>query len=252
MSLALVDLHCHFLPGVDDGAADVGEALAMLRLAHAGGTRHLVATPHLFHPAFPFRGVEEIRWRFARLEAELQALAAEPRNGFLNELELALGAEHHVSTEFLTALEAGTVLPLGDGGHLLVEPSPLLSPEATELAVRRVIAAGWTPVLAHVERYPALCGDSRRLVALAELGCVAQVNATSLLAGGWWRRRSCRRLLDRGLAQVVASDGHDTRWRKPDLGDVFAALSKSFPGEQVAAWMAGNPGAALYGERDSG
>lgn len=192
-----------------------------------------------------------MRRRFARLEEDLANLASDPRNGFLNELELALGAEHHVSAEFLAALGEGEVLPLASGRHLLVELSELLPPEAAELVIRRVREAGWVPVLAHVERYPALRGDARRLASLVDLGCLLQVNAGSLLEGGWWLRRSCRKLLAQGLLHVVASDGHDTRRRKPDLGGVFAALSKTFPREKITAWMVENPGAVFYRGRDA-
>jgi len=241
-----VDLHCHLLPGVDDGAADIVETLAMLALAYEGGTRRIVATPHLFHPAFPPRTAAEIRERFARLIEELQGYADEPRYRFLPEIEICLGAEHHVSGEFLDALERGGVLPLNGGRHLLVELPELLPWPAVSAALLQVREAGFVPVLAHVERVPSFQKTLERLASVRDMGCVAQVNADSFLGRAGRRpHRASRAFLKRGLVDVIASDGHRPVHRSPNLRPAFEWLSGKYLSEEVSVWMVEAPAGVI-------
>ncbi len=242
----LVDLHCHLLPGVDDGAADVEETLAMLRRAHAGGTRRIAATPHLFHPGFPPRGVAELRERFERLLAELEGRAAEPRYRFLREVRLSLGAEHRVGVELFEALAKGDVLPFAGGRHLLVELDDHLPWPVVRTALERVREAGFVPVLAHVERFRVFARDPGRLDSLRQAGDLAQVNADAVLG------RSGRRFLRRGQVDVIASDGHRPDSRPPDLGEVYDALvGKGYAPGSISGWLSETPSAVLRAEMPS-
>ena len=116
-------------------------------------------------------------------------------------------------------------------------------------AIDRIAAAGLVPVLAHVERYTPFLERPGRLAELVRLGCVAQLNGSSLLrSAGRSRRKAALSFLRKGLAQVIASDAHDGRLRTPDLGKVFEALKDKFPQHWIQAWMYDNPQRILNNE----
>lgn len=243
-----VDIHCHLLPGVDDGAADVEEALGMLALAYQAGTRRIVATPHLFHPTFPPRTAAEIGERFLRLQKDLEGYVTEPAFRFLGEVTVDLGAEHRVSAELFEALEDRAVLPLAGGRHLLVELDELLAWPMVEAALARVREAGFVPVLAHVERFSVFRTDRRRLAAVREAGALAQVNADALLGrSSRASRQAGRDFLKHGLVDVIASDAHRPGHRPPgDLQRVFAYLrGKGYAVEALSGWLRDTPARIL-------
>lgn len=240
------DLHVHLVPGVDDGPATLDDTLAMLHAAWEAGTRRLVATPHLYSPHFrPITAAALRRAGEAMLDA-LRELETAGGHDFLRELTVDLGAEHHVSTELLEALDAGEVLPLAGSRYLLVELSPYQTPEIVYAAVDRIHEGGWIPVLAHVERYQIFEKDPAGLERLAADGCLLQVNVESVLGG--WRsalRKRVYRLLGSGLVHLLASDGHGVEWRRPELAAAAALLERRFPPRSVARWLWQNPLAIL-------
>jgi len=221
-----VDVHVHVLPGLDDGPATMEEAVAMLRTAHGTGTRVLVATPHMFTPAFGNFDPEAVRRAFAGFLAALDEYREREEFVFLDELELCLGAENYLSTEFLQALDEGNLIALNNGGHLLIEFPPMFAFEMALSAIERIQAAGFTPVLAHVERYPFLQHDPARIEACRELGALTQLNARTLLGDevdGIVRR--AREWVRRGQVDLIASDAHGVHRRRPDLSRAAERLS---------------------------
>lgn len=251
--MQFVDLHCHLLPGLDDGPTSVAETVEMLRLAHAGGTRALVATPHCFLSPYEISDPTLLASSFQRLTEHLERLRggvdAAGEYAFLGEMALYLGAENYVSPELFVALEQGAVVTLNDSRYLLIEFPPFLSYEVAVSAVERILQAGLFPVLAHVERYGFFRKGTRRLAALQAAGCVAQVNASTVLgASGRGLARWAGKLLDRGLVQIIASDGHGVEARRPDLGRVAAALGRRQPAERIALWLRENGARILADE----
>lgn len=238
----LWDIHAHILPGVDDGPADLEESVETLRRAHRGGTRRVVATSHMFLRSL-HTPAERLREVFAETVAELERLSTERGDrAFLAEMEFELGAENYLSTEFLLALEKGELLTLGGGGCLLVEFNPFLSFEIMKSALEKVLEAGLTPVLAHVERYSIFQRSVARLEEIVELGCHAQINADSVLGSFTSaRRRRSLELLKSGAATIVASDMHNTTSRPSMMGEAARALEKRFSTAQVEQWMIDNP-----------
>lgn len=238
----LIDIHTHFLPGVDDGPRDIEETIQMLRVAHSAGTRGLVATPHMFFDLFGNYDVAEINDEFARTIVQLRALSDMPGNEFLKELELYLGAENYASPEFLEALERGDYITLNGSRHLLVEFPPIL-PKAQILAtLENVLMQGLTPVVAHVERYAAVQRAPGFVGRLLEMGCLTQINAESL-SGSFWSplRRTSQALLDRDMITVIASDGHGAMRRPPVLKGAYSKLRQKQPEEWVNHLFVDNP-----------
>ncbi|HVS02615.1 MAG TPA: CpsB/CapC family capsule biosynthesis tyrosine phosphatase [Thermoanaerobaculia bacterium] len=248
-AVGFVDLHAHLLPGVDDGPATLEESVAMLAMAHRGGTRAMAATPHMFSPHWLNEDVLAIRDAYARLVESLGRLGEYAEHAFLPELTLHLGAENYVSEEFLCALRAGRVLPLGEGRWLLVELPPELPLAAALGAVDQVLDAGFLPLVAHVERVRGVRRDPSGAAALVERGARLQVNVQSL--DGWryaLPRRTVDALLEGGLVSVVASDAHDCAGRPPTLERAWERLARTFSPADARRWLHANAAAMLQPE----
>lgn len=238
--MSCVDLHVHLLPGVDDGPSTFDETVAMLRVAWASGTRTVVATPHLYQPRYAELSPARIREVFDETVERLRELADREETAFLAEMELHLGAEHHLGRRFLNDLTNGRMMPLGESRYLLVELPVHLPLPAMVSAATRILAAGYVPLLAHVERYETVRRDSPGLAELLDLGCVAQLNLAHRSPSR--REKKLRRtLLARGLVQVIASDAHDPETRPPRLGEAGALLEDGFSDDDLDAWTRGNP-----------
>ncbi|GAB4177247.1 MAG: tyrosine protein phosphatase [Geothermobacteraceae bacterium] len=216
----MIDLHCHILPGVDDGADSLEVALEMARLAAKDGVSTLVATPHV-----PDCGLnrEQIAARTAEFQQELVR-----RN---MELTLLPGADAASSL----GVEGLTSCRLGTGPGVLVEfPHTHLPAEAGEL-VFELICRDLQPIITHPERNAGIARNPELVEPLVDAGAWLQLTAGSLMGTFGPEARSCARfLLRKGWVHVLASDAHGVDWRPPGLS---AAL-------KVAARILGR-GAAL-------
>jgi protein-tyrosine phosphatase len=238
----VIDLHSHVLPGLDDGAADLPEALELAAAAAADGVTTMAATPHLRadHP----------RVRPAELASQVDHLQREiDRAGIA--LELIAGGE----VDLAWACRASDAdLRLVSYGRresdLLLETPYGHLPGAFESLVRRLRERGFRLLLAHPERSPTFQEEPRRLAALVRDGVLVQVGADSLtqLPRRSRRRRLASRIIGEGLAHVLASDLHGMRvGRAPSLSAAVAAADGLAHGR--GTWMAaGAPAAILAGE----
>lgn len=238
----MIDLHSHVLPGIDDGAASLSEALELARAAAAGGTRVLAATPHLRadHP-----GVEprELAARCRELNVHLEE-AGVP-------LEVVQGGE--LDLDWATAApdeELRLASYGGRGTDLLVEtPYGELHPDFGERLLA-LTARGFRVLLAHPERSPTLRGDPRTIAGLVDQGVLVQVTARSLVPGAVEAavNELSASLVVEGLVHVLASDAHGASGpAPPDLADGVAAAS-AIAGPR-AQWMVSDaPAAILAGQ----
>lgn len=246
-TMDFVDIHTHLLPGVDDGSGDMDETVAMLRRAYDGGTRKMVATPHMFLDLFGNNDLTAIQDRFELLAEELVSLR--DRLTFLQEMQVYLGAENYASPEFLEALDQGCVLTLNGSRYLLLETAPVMPIRQARQVIERVFAAGYTPVLAHPERWISLRDDPMKLEDLWSMGCAVQVNAGSLLGESGSRAKKCAwKLLNQGLVDVIATDGHRLEWRPPAMEGLFEKLMGDYREEDVAFWLVKTPSMILANE----
>lgn len=234
----MIDLHIHVLPGVDDGPADLDEAVAMCRLAAADGCTTLVVTPHQRCP----------RWWNDDPDG-LAALLGEVDRRLEHPLDLRLGAEVRVDSQLLHELdrhpETG-LLPLAGSRYLLVEFDRAgLGPDP-EPIVDELLATGWRPIVAHPEFVPQLAADLGRVAALVRSGALLQLTAATL-EGRFGRvpRRWAHELVDRGLAHFVASDAHGVRWRPPGLSAAHELLTRGWGPEAARLLTRDNPRAVL-------
>ncbi len=234
-----MDLHSHVLPGIDDGAPDLAEALAMLRAAAASGTATIVATPHL-GSEFPDVRVRELA---ARCEELRDASAREDIA-----VRIVSGAEVSLAWA-LDASDEERVLATYDqrGSDLLIE-TPSLSVAGLETLLYQLRITGLRITLAHPERSREFQRNPDRLAALVQQGVLLQVDAASLLAAPR-RSATCalaRHLCGNGLIHAVASDGHRaTSWRPVTTLPLAAEAAASLVGAERANWMTATAPAAI-------
>ena len=203
----MIDIHCHILPLVDDGARSWEIAEQMCAMAAGDGITHIVATPHANSQ------YEYNRERFSQLLAELQ--------GRLNgTLKFSLGCDFNLSFENLELLFASPAQFLIEGTrYLLIELNNFgIPPGFEQLLFRMTAELQIIPILTHPERHPLLQRHPEQVAPWTDLGCLVQITANSL-TGHWGRRAKDAAvwLLKKNLVHIVASDAHDLRFRPPVL-----------------------------------
>jgi protein-tyrosine phosphatase len=232
----VIDLHCHVLAGIDDGAVTVEDSLALARAAAAGGTDQLVATPH-------------VSWRYRNSSDTIAELV-----GALNQRLAGEGTSIRVHTGAeIAATSAADIDPdelprlgLAGGPWLLIEPA--IAPIATGLdaIVLGLQGRGYGVVLAHPERCPAFHHDPRILGSLVRAGALTSITASSLTGRFGGRvRRFALDLAREGMIHNVASDAHDHRGRPPSIGPELERAGLGRLGEWLTVEV---PAAILAGE----
>ena len=211
----MFDLHCHLLPGIDDGAPDLATSLEMARIAHADGIRTVACTPHIY-PGMYDNDATGIRKAIAALQAELDA------NGI--GLRLVEGADVHLDTDLAGAIRGGRVPTLAGSRYLLLEPPHHVAPPNFEQEVFTLMAAGITPVITHPERLTWVEDHYDLFMRLVDRGVWMQITAGAL-TGRHGRRPKYwgDKFVGEGKAHLLATDAHDTRRRPPLLAEAREA-----------------------------
>lgn len=235
---ALVDLHNHFVPGVDDGARSLAEAIATLNELSSAGVNRVATTPHLSASRAAGPRKLEIEARFAELKAEAARSAPD--------VTLSLGFE--VRLDEPGADLGDRTLGLSDT-YLLVEFSMLLMPAFPNETLDSAVSQGWLPVLAHPERYAGVERRYSLLQSWREDGVIMCVNAASLWGGyGPEARWVSRRMLADGAVDVIASDHHARPGRSTSVRDAWDFLAEEGHAEAAKLLLSDNPSAILNAE----
>ena len=238
--MSYVDLHCHLLPGLDDGAATMADTVAHARRLEAVGVTDVACTPHIKRRDFPAIEIARLAALRARAQRELDDRGIGVR--------LHAGGElGHDEALVLVRDELELIAQGPPHGRWLLLECPFAGIEADfTAAAERLWGLGYELLLAHPERAAAVAGADRRVLDLIDRGALVQVNATSLLGRhGAVARAGAERLLGAGMVWCLASDGHPgTRDDILDRG--YEALVASGVHERVAAVLTqGNPRALL-------
>lgn len=241
----MIDVHCHYLPAVDDGANDLQTALKLIKRAYADGVRKIVLTPHVYAG----RWDNSLSFLLPRFEAFKNLVRSKNI-----EVELFLGAEVHLLPESLRLLAEGEIPFLGgwDGMKvmLLELPDGRIPPNAIS-AVRYLIREGVLPMLAHPERNKAVMDRVEVLAPFVEEGCLLQLTAASVIGEfGERAQRAAHQILERNWATVVASDAHNLRHRTSRMRAAYRYLHKHY-GEGVAEKLTRTSPAHLLAGRES-
>jgi protein-tyrosine phosphatase len=233
----VIDLHCHVLPGIDDGPATIEESVELARAAAADGVRTMVATPH-------------VNWRYRNASETIAALTAQLNARLTSEgvqVEVQAGAEIALTcVEEISAQELRS-LRLGDGPWLLIEPPFTPFAAGLEGMVADVCRQSDGIVLAHPERSPTFHRDPRMLGSLVSRGALTSITASSL-TGRFGRdvRRFALRMVSEGVVHNVSSDAHNLTGRPPGIAEEIrlvgmAPLERWLTAEVPAAILRGEP-----------
>lgn len=205
----MIDLHCHVLPGIDDGAPNLEVSLEIARASVADGVMILACTPHIL-PGLYHNSGPQIR------QATLELQQALDQEGI--PLRLVTGADAHMVPDFANGLRSGRLLSLGDSRYVLVEPPHHVAPVRMEEFFFGLVVAGYVPILTHPERLSWIEAQYSAIQRLIRAGVWMQITAGSL-TGAFGRNAQywAHRMLDEGLVHILATDAHDARRRPPNL-----------------------------------
>jgi protein-tyrosine phosphatase len=230
----MVDIHCHLLPGVDDGAKSWETTLEMCRLAQQDGVTHMVATPHANYD-YPYDRashlclLDEIRSRFPALS-------------------FSLGCDFHLSYDNVQdAMQSPERYAIGNSRYLLVELSEYSTFSATQM-LYDLQTAGLIPILTHPERNPVILHKPEALQEFASAGCLFQITANALT--GFWGKRTqkfCVEMLRSNMVHFIASDAHGVNARTPILSAARNAAAKIVGAAQAEKLVSSNPAAVVAG-----
>jgi protein-tyrosine phosphatase len=213
----VIDLHCHLLPGIDDGAPDLKVALAMARCAVADGIKVTACTPHIYPGMYENSA--------AGIAAAITAL----RTVLVDEgidLQLVIGADTHLAPDLPEAIRSGRVPTLNGSRYLLLEPPHHSVPPRFAESLFRLLTVGIVPVITHPERLSWIEGNYDAFVGVVKAGAWMQVTAGSL-TGRFGRRPKywAERMLDEGLVHILATDAHHIDQRPPLLAEARDAAA---------------------------
>jgi len=221
----VIDLHCHILPGIDDGAPDLSVALAMARCAVADGIEVSACTPHIY-PGLYENNKTDIEAAVLEFQGHLDAEGIP--------LRLVVGADTHLTPTLVRDLGAGLIPTLGASRYFLLEPPHHVAPPRFEESVFQLLAAGYVPVITHPERLSWIESHYEIFVRVSNSGAWMQLTAGSLTDRFGRRPRYwADRMLDEGLVDILATDSHHIHKRPPLLAEGRDAAARRVGSEEA-------------------
>lgn len=215
---SFTETHCHILPGIDDGSPDVETSLKMIAKLQEQGAEAIICTPHYYSDCLSLDDF------LAKRDAAYNKLKAALPPG---SPKILLGAEVYIS-KYLFGNEKLERIKIEGTDYALIEHS--FREEFSQNAYNRLVSLicdwGVTPILAHIERYPALMGSSKTLDELLELGCIAQVNISSFADSQRKVKKKLFKYLEAGKITLIGSDCHNLKARAPEYADGAAEIIK--------------------------
>ena len=224
MDWELTDIHCHIIPGVDDGSPDIEASLKMVGSAYDEGIRRMIATPH-FGIINPLYDPEKVR---ANYDALVEAVA-----GSYPDMKIYLGNELFVAPGYSDGLRDGMSNTLNGSNYVLVEFPDDADYDLIYHEFRRIMLNGYSPIFAHAERYMHAYRNLKGLKSIRDQGVLIQVNSSSIESGrkepsalkkllgmtdpGWHVENFVHDMLRSGLVDFVATDCHDLPGRQPRM-----------------------------------
>lgn len=239
----MIDLHCHILPGIDDGPETLNEAIQMCHLSYQDGIRVIVATPHLLNGVYQI-SPETILNRVQELNTALSSTSQSP-------IRILPGADVHFSKDLPKALEEGRILTVGQSGKFLFLEFPFQGiPYRAEEVLFQLLSKGITPIITHPERSLEILKNPKRYYEMVRMGCLGQVTAMSLTGEfGSGVKGVAEKLLKHRLIHFIASDGHSIHRRPPILSSALRRAEKMVGREEAYRMVTEYPQAILEGKK---
>ncbi|PCD09425.1 tyrosine protein phosphatase [Peribacillus simplex] len=217
----MIDIHCHILPGVDDGSADMKESLNMARKAAEVGITHLFATPHHLNEKY-VNVKSNIIDRAVRLNENLH------QNNI--PLTIHLGQEVRIHRDIFTSLEKEEILTLDDKGtYLLLELPSGNVPTYTQEVIYELLLKGITPIIVHPERNKELIENHNLLFKLVQEGAITQLTSGSIIGlFGKNVKAFSKKIIEHNLAHFIATDAHNIGPRGFTLQEAYETITKTY------------------------
>ncbi|MBQ9850839.1 MAG: hypothetical protein IJO36_09085 [Clostridia bacterium] len=239
----MVDIHCHILPGFDDGADNFEEALRMARIAAGGGTKAIIVTPHSNIPDSYQNYLDKL---YVDAFKRLKALIKE-RN---IPLKIYPGHEIFATDDLIEPIKRKRLLTLCNSDYPLVEFGFRERSESVYRKLQLLVAEGLTPIVAHPERYAFVSENGSAPMTLKKMGCLLQVNKGSLKKSfGSTAYAVSQALIINEVADFVASDAHSPYMRTPYLADVHEIISELHSKQYADLLLSTNPEKVLKNEK---
>lgn len=237
----MIDLHCHFLPGIDDGPETLEEALDLARAAVADGITHSVLTSHVHPDRYPNQK--------RNLEAAVNEFSAALAQAAIP-LNVRMGGEARLCPELIDLVAENQVPFLGEvGGYriLLLEFPHQIIPVGSIRFIRSLLKVKIRPLIAHPERNKAIMANTEKIREFTEAGCWLQLTAGSLAGRfGAQAEQTAFKLIDDGWNCLAATDAHNQEHRPPLLSEGREALRQRY-GDTIAQAMVFDKPARIWG-----
>lgn len=240
---SMIDIHCHLIPNIDDGAESIEEACEMLSLAYDAGTLAMVATPHYYNSSQC--SVDSSRAMVCEAYRRLKEEVARRRLP----INIYLGAEQFGINDMLGLVAANEIITINSSKYVLIEFDFCDDIRRVNYCLTQLIKSGYVPIVAHPERYEFFQESPYSVYDILDLGCLLQVNKGSPLGRygndeerlSWW-------LLEHQIVHFIASDCHGIDRRSPDMRESRSILSQVLPADYVQELFYENPMSVLKNE----
>lgn len=216
----MIDIHCHILPGVDDGSKDLEESLEMAKISQNEGIKKIINTSH-YRPDFNFE------------KGEILLEKLNDFNDFLKEnnidIEVFIGNELYYGDDLLEYIDKNEFYTLNNSRYLLIEFSPMRVPQNLCDVIYELKIRGYIPIFAHVERYPDIQENPNIIYDCIKEGALIQVNASSVLGRNFKEaNKLCDILLNHNMIHFIATDAHSSNRRTPKIKDAYEYIMDKY------------------------
>lgn len=227
-----IDIHCHILPGLDDGSISMEETKKMLEIAYNEGIRTIISTPH-YHEGWRTTSISTMEETFKNVKD----LIAD----FIPCMDIHLGCEIYYSHEIIKLLNEKHIPTMANSKYILIEFSPLSEYRYIKNGLQELLLEGYCPILAHVERYKNIIGQLGLVQELIDMGVYIQVNAISVTGGSGRYKKFTKKLLKYNLLHFIGTDSHDDKVRAPVVKQCIKYISKKYSYSYVKELLIDNP-----------
>ena len=236
----MIDIHCHIVPNIDDGAKSLDDALEMAKIAYDEGIRKIVNTSH-YHPNFEYKKGKELFESVKEFNNILK----------LNniDIEVFIGNELYYSEDIIEIIEQKEFYTLNNSKYLLIEFPPIRFPKNIVDIIYEIKIRGYVPILAHVERYKEVQENVNIIYDCINEGALIQVNSSSIIGkNGNEMKKVSDILLYNNMIHFIATDAHSSTRRKPIIKETYNYVVKKYGEKKAQTLFIQNPSKVINNE----
>ncbi len=239
----MIDIHCHIMPGVDDGSGNMSDSVEMAQLAAKSGIKSIIVTPHCnTHSGNRNFWDSEMESRFLLLQSKVS------EKGIAT--ELLRGQELFLTGGFMDGLNQGRFITLNGSVYVLVEFDMRESAPVAYGKLHQLVSEGYVPVVAHPERYRFVHEQRDAIYKIKETGSLMQVNKGSINGSfGFTSQKLAHEIIGRRLADFIASDAHSQYSRTPIMSDIHEYICEKFSPDYANFLLRQNPRRVIRNEK---